>query len=1188
MVERFALARSNAYVEELCEGRQFLLGWRGKVPVGEGFFGVIARVAAAVAAQDLRGVVSGIEADADEVGFGVGGGVGSQSLVDLGEVTAHARAEIGELAPGVDEGNKDDLALELGEMNRAVALVEQGKVGDSVTGRGDVVLDGRLVVGAPLSDDDDIVELWIEVACGVLLGSKARGDAVAGVEFAEDRGVFDLVRHGHGLHKAGNSFVVQSDVRGVGRDDLAADAKGLGRRRCGRSCGLAAAGKRCKGAQDDKQFAEDGKAHTSMILAWAKQRIFQRTRAYNRSMDAAVREPIAAEVVSALEQGAVVLTANQRAGQSLRRGFDQKRRAQGLTSWQPPMILAWDVWIATLWRQRVIAGEAAELLLNRTQEHAVWHGILEADDDLASLRTRDSLAEMAADAWARLCRFNGHERLRETAGFSTDTRSFQRWARAFERRCREDGLLARAQLENVLQQAVASGEIALPEGGVTLVGFDNMTPSQHALIEAVRKRGVIVSELAPARIAGRRVLVEVDDEREELDAAARWVRGVLEEQPEARVAVLVPSLEAECAGIDRVFREVLAQEIEDIRAENAPPYEFSLGVTLVDVPIVATAFNLLRWIGNALPLERVSALLLSPYFASGQDRTVRAEFDAFELRHTRMLRPEVSLEKMISLIERSPRRERLPELHETLRRMQRIIQRWFGSQTRLHAEWADAMRELLAEASWGAGEAENSTEFQVRERWESVLDELATLGFDGGRVEFAEALGRLERIAQQTAFVLESRNAPVQVMGPHEAVGEVFDAVWFLRASDLQWPIAMNPSPLLPWAMQKELGMPGTEAAHDAAQATRLTEWIAASAPQVVFSYAKESSSGRQRESSALAGVTLEHVAIKDLVAAKVEQAVTPLEEVADAEPIAPPPDRVVRGGARVLQLQAACGFRAFADLRLAAAELESVELGMDAAERGNVVHKALEVFWNAVKSQSALNAMTDAEREEGLNWAINEALHKTAELSETAWDAEFIDMQRERLQMLLRPWLELEQSRPPFEVKLNEEPFDDVKVGPLRLNVRVDRVDAGEHGEIIIDYKTGAAAPRDWLTERPDAPQLPLYAILSQAPVLEAVAFAQVRAGKDMGLQGFATDKDTLAKTAKLPAGIATLEAQVEEWRRVLTTLAEDFYRGDTRVRPKKYPTTCMHCGQRLICRLDVTKRTDEGDDTDSEVAGG
>ena len=49
--------------------------------------------------------------------------------------------------------------------------------------------------------------------------------------------------------------------------------------------------------------------------------------------------------------------------------------------------------------------------------------------------------------------------------------------------------------------------------------------------------------------------------------------------------------------------------------------------------------------------------------------------------------------------------------------------------------------------------------------------------------------------------------------------------------------------------------------------------------------------------------------------------------------------------------------------------------------------------------------------------------------------------------------------------MKLSEKEFKDVRVGPLRLSVRMDRVDVVEGGEVLIDYKTGNASPNDWLT---------------------------------------------------------------------------------------------------------------------------
>src|SRR5271167_3976018 len=104
-------------------------------------------------------------------------------------------------------------------------------------------------------------------------------------------------------------------------------------------------------------------------------------------------------ISEAVERGAAVVTGNQRAARSLRRAFDQRNRAMGLRSWAPAKVLAWDAWTASLWRGLLLEGHATELLLNRTQEHVVWRTILDADEELASLRSMDSLADIAAEAW---------------------------------------------------------------------------------------------------------------------------------------------------------------------------------------------------------------------------------------------------------------------------------------------------------------------------------------------------------------------------------------------------------------------------------------------------------------------------------------------------------------------------------------------------------------------------------------------------------------------------------------------------------------------------------------------------------------------------------------------------------------------------------------------------------------------
>jgi probable DNA repair protein len=883
------------------------------------------------------------------------------------------------------------------------------------------------------------------------------------------------------------------------------------------------------------------------------------------------RVELVPSIADALDRGAVVITANQRAARTLRYAFDRRNLQAGLTSWQPAAVFPWDGWVATLWQTLVIKGEASALLLNRAQEHKLWRSVIAADDELtASLRSPDSLAEMAADAWNMLVRHDGKNRLR--AGWNnTETKAFQRWAAEFERRCRSQRLLPRAALEDSLRTALEEGRLKSTES-IALVGFDEMTSAQKNFINAIASSETQVEQLRMALPIVSRALTHAEDKTREVAAAARWAKDLLRRKPDAKIAIIVPSLENQRTAIDRIFREVLAPELEDILAPNhAEPYEFSLGIPLSETPLVRVALDLARWPITSLAVERVSALLVSPLFSMEEtERSARAAFDALELRRARLLRPEISIAWLVTTLRRSRRR---PHLTGLINALESLIHTGTNSRQELrpHAVWADLIRERLQAARWGRAEGEDSIEFQTRQKWESTLDELATLDFDGVRVSFDQALGELERLTQQTMFAPESHHAPVQVMGPLEAAGSSFDALWFLGAGDLGWPAKSAVNPLLPWALQCDLGMPGADPALEDARSRQITQRIADSASQVVFSYATEMTEGVQRPSPLLQALHLEPVEIEQISPPASEIVPVKLEEYSDLIPLPLVPDHAIQGGAEILKLQAACGFRAFAERRLGSAELREIELGMDAAERGSVVHRVLEHFWKEVRSQAALRSMSGEERATLLAQSIEHGLRRVAIASTPGWEEAYVDLQRARLATLLGPWLELELERDPFTVKFSEEESRDVHIGPLRLNLRVDRVDVTEEGEIILDYKTGGAKSAQWQSDRPDEPQLPLYAVFTTAAEPETpladVAFAQIRAGKDMAFESFRRRITTEKESAKRRTLL--LEEQLIEWRRVLEDLAKAFHRGDASVDPKSYPTTCAHCAQRILCRL-------------------
>jgi probable DNA repair protein len=716
-------------------------------------------------------------------------------------------------------------------------------------------------------------------------------------------------------------------------------------------------------------------------------------------------------------------------------------------------------------------------------------------------------------------------------------------------------------------------------GAVELVGFAELRPARRSLVEALRGRGVEVQERAlRAEVRGSGAAVVAATEREELALAARWVRGFVEARPGARVAVLVPGLGEERAGLEDVLREVLAPELQDVGADlSSTPWEMSGGVALESVAMVADVLALARWVEGPLAVSRVSGLLLSPYLGLGA-RDAIARFDV-RLRRKSMLRPEIGIGALLALADAEGESGVVGWLCEVERFVRRDGDR---SKPRGFAEWMEFVLGLGVAAGWPGGRALTAVEFAATEAWEGAMDTVATLDFSGRRVGYAEALEALELQARSTVFAGVSTGAAVQVMGVAEAEGSVWDAVVFVRATDANWPAAERMHPLLPWGLQKDLRMPGSDAGLAAERARGFTRGLMEHSGTVLFTSAAENLDGLLRPSPLLEEFALERTDATSLVGEANAAEPVALESVEDGVALPPLPSDRVRGGARVLKLQAACGFLAFAELRLRSTEPETGEMGLDAGESGSLLHRALQYFWAEVKTQENLRKMGWAERDEMVVWAIEKAMPSRVRV-ESAWDEAYLGVQKERVRVVLQQWLGEELKRGAFEVRSSESEHT-VVVGPLALEVRLDRIDRVEDGFFLVDYKTGLSGhPKEWEGERPDDPQLPLYALLHEAEELKGLAFARVRAGEEMKWVGVQTEAGILPKSSANK--VVELPVLVDAWRSTLTQLAVEFAAGNAGVKPKSYAVNCVRCGQRLLCRVtadSLLDGEDEGGDLD------
>jgi probable DNA repair protein len=575
-----------------------------------------------------------------------------------------------------------------------------------------------------------------------------------------------------------------------------------------------------------------------------------------------------------------------------------------------------------------------------------------------------------------------------------------------------------------------------------------------------------------------------------------------------------------------------------------------------------------------LSLDAVTALVLSPYIGQNAipaEREASACFDAQVLRHNPSLRDELTLAQVLALAGRA---DQPPSVLRYLRDAQSVVQRAGELQRpRSCADWGEFVRDLTRAANWPGERVLNATEFEATRAWDALLDTLATLDFQGKRLPYATFLQELDRQANAAAFMPPATHAPVQVMGIHEAEGCLFDAVVLLRATDANWPRSERAHPLIAWPLQRSLQMPGTDPARASARAQAAAMDLLDRCGSLLCTMATEDGDGPLRPSPLISAMELRAMEAADLVDHAEPAATIHLEATVDDAPLPALVSSEVPGGAKVLKLQAACGFLAFAEIRLRASEPDTPTMGLDAGEAGSFLHKALQEFWQETRTQEALRRLSREERRQQLAACIDRALPRRLR-AESTWDNAYLSLQKERLLTVLDDWLDWELARAPFEI-VDLERDEEVSIGPLSLKVRMDRIDrvgdveAGSAGFVLVDYKSGNAGhPREWESIRPVDPQLPLYALQHEAAELKGLAFAKVRTGREMRWLGVQTDAGLLPneRTNKL----VEMEARLDAWRATLTQLAEDFAAGRADVLPRDFHKDCVRCAQRLLCRVD------------------
>ena len=871
--------------------------------------------------------------------------------------------------------------------------------------------------------------------------------------------------------------------------------------------------------------------------------------------------------------GKTIITPTLRLARRVTSAWVEQTQALAVPS---PAVFALEGWLETRWQDAVDTGQLpAAKLMSRLEERLLWEQVIERDlakTDSFSLLQPAKAAQQAMRSRQLLmdycCDYNA-------GGITTlfrddpDCAAFLRWLIAFDQRLMADSLTTSGDA----QRALLSFTLNKSEEVVLFHCLD--VPPLAARVLAQLASSVEHISLGasdePARngLLARLALSDAPpltgqtfaDRRAELEAAAAWATQRFQ-QGDVTTAVVLLDMKNDRS----LFEYCLRAEFDALDSRyDSLPVNFSKGIPLADTPMYRDALVMLSLLSESVSRRKLLQLLRSPYLATQDLLTTEAGLllvkrlfsgaqDPIPLTDLRHHATELSL-PLADLLS-AMRGVRLMSLKQDL---------W---------AWVETFKSLLSLWQWPARSALDSLEHQQRERLDSVFDQYVQLTEVAGSVGYSEALRLLQRTLSESVFQPKSEDNVLHVLGLREAIGLSFDAVWLCGMQANMLPQSVALQSFIPPALQNSLQLPEATSASVDSNAVALLRSFASTHHALHASWHKFEDGVEVLPSRLLTERTpiIERV-ISTARWLSLDKQRTALEFIEDSQaPIAAPVDGKTSGGASLLKDQSQCPFRSWVAHRLGVRALDEVAFGLTAFERGALMHRALFNLWGDIQNLAQLQALDIAVRRSLIAKAVDEALINIGDAARRRVGSACLDIERRHLRELLTKWLALEANRTVgFNVVAREMPVE-VSVGPLRLSMRLDRVDQLADGRaVVIDYKSGGALRRSgWLGERPSDPQLPVYAL--QNHEVAGIAWARVKNRSEQFIAlgddlGFKKDEQLAEQIKRYQHSANDWSELRTEWRRTLDALAQEFVDGYAAIAPQK--TACDFCDFGSVCRF-------------------
>jgi len=819
-----------------------------------------------------------------------------------------------------------------------------------------------------------------------------------------------------------------------------------------------------------------------------------------------------------------------------------------------------DINISTfdIWQEKIFSLAQLQLidkpltLLNHTQEKMLWLQIIKNNN--TELLDAFGLAQIAQRTYQEI----NAARIDVTLVIQTknsESKKFFSYLEVFLATCEKNSFIAHAALINYIADLLKNNLIA-PEKNIIFLGnfvldnaFKNFLQNLKDSSSFVEIFPTILVESTP--IAAAAQTLACNNINAEIMAMSLWAKKISIAKPKSIIACYVPNLAENQRAIASIFKQTLGNDNFYINSK----------IPLYNETAVFFSLLILKISLDKLTINEISFLLRCHLITN--DVNLQSDYALLDAAIRKTQQKSFTRDELINFLTQYKTNFPLITILNKLNLENKILP--------INLLCKDILL-LLKNTNLLNFKYLSTRDLQAFNEMQKLIIQLEMCADFMPQMNHKDILEYLIKLTKKNNFTAKSKYTNIKIFAYENFNGLVFAHTWVLGANTDNLPRTQKQNPFVTKELQKLYKI------KKFSFALLLQESIdfitSLSNCNAIFSYSifandlplTASALIKKFPTTTLANLNID-INLKENNNAEIKHILDLNAPLTQTE--------VIAGGSSIFKMQAHCPFKAFAKIRLKSNSIAEIDDAKEKLMRGNVIHKALELLWQKLKTQQNLLQKSNTEISELVAKCVVTAIkkiHQTVKLSS------YLELEKICAQKIILKFLEQEKTRLPFTVISCEEMREEI-INDIKIKLRIDRIDKIANGALIlIDYKTGTVTKKDFFGKNLNDPQLPLYAIINGKNTT-AITYAHLSAKKSFysGVSKQENITPTIKPIEKLKYdnAAATWEEQLDEWQKAIANLATELKNGVARTDPKK-PEICAQCDLHGLCRIKMMGITD------------